>query len=315
MQQKKSLKIFLAGHKGMVGSAIERSLIRNGYRNIITKSKAELDLTNQNLTFKFLNKLKPNFVILSAAKVGGISLNAKFKHEFIYENTQIQNNVIHGSYLAGTKNLFFLSSSCIYPKLCKQPMKEKYLLSGPLEETNEAYSLAKISGIKMCEYYSSFFNVNFKSLVPPNLYGPNDNFDLTNSHFYPALLKKIFLAKKNNKKSIKIWGNGKAKRELMFVDDFADAVIFFMKKKIKEPYINIGNGKDYEINWFARMLMKNMKIKLNIAHDYTKPNGMPRKCLDISLAKKYGWKPENDYIKGFEITYKNFISKKKNYEK
>ena len=154
----------------MVGSAIEKSLIRNGYRNIITKSKAELDLTNQNLTFKFLNKLKPNFVILSAAKVGGISLNAKFKHEFIYENTQIQNNVIHGSYLAGTKNLFFLSSSCIYPKLCKQPMKEKYLLSGPLEETNEAYSLAKISGIKMCEYYSSFFNVNFKSLVPPNLW-------------------------------------------------------------------------------------------------------------------------------------------------
>ena len=315
MQQKKSFKIFLAGHKGMVGSAIHRSLIRNGYRNIITKSRAELDLTNQNLTFKFLKKLKPNFVILSAAKVGGISFNKKFKHEFIYENTQIQNNVIHGSYLSGTKNLFFLSSSCIYPKFCKQPMKEKYLLSGPLEETNEAYSLAKISGLKMCEYYSSFFNVNFKSLVPPNLYGPNDNFDLTNSHFYPALLKKIFLVKQNNKKSIKIWGNGKAKRELMFVDDFADAVVFFMKKKIKEPYINIGNGKDYEINWFTKMLMKNMKIRLNIVYDYTKPNGMPRKCLDISLAKKYGWKPENDYTKGFEITYKNFISNKKNYEK
>ena len=254
MQSKKDVKIFLAGHNGMVGSAIKRSLIKYGYKKIITKSRAELDLTDQNLTHKFLKKIKPDFVILSAAKVGGISFNKKFKHEFIYENTQIQNNVIHGSYLSGTKNLFFLSSSCIYPKFCRQPMKEKYLLSGKLEETNEAYSLAKISGLKMCEYYSNFFNLNYKSLVPPNLYGPNDNYDLTNSHFYPALLKKIFLAKRNNNKTIKIWGNGKARRELMFVDDFADAVVFFMKKKIKESFINIGNGRDYEINWFVKML-------------------------------------------------------------
>ena len=310
MQPKKDSKIFLAGHRGMVGSAIQKSLIKNGYKNIVTKSRKELDLTNQNLTHKFLKRIRPKFVILSAAKVGGINLNSKYKHEFIYENTQIQNNIIHGSYLAGVKNLFFLSSSCIYPKYCKQPMKENYLLTGALEETNEAYSLAKISGLKMCEYYSNFYNLNYRSLVPPNLYGPNDSFDLNSSHFYPALLKKIFLAKKNGKKSIQIWGNGKAKRELMFVDDFADAVIFFMKKKIKEPYINIGNGKDYEINWFAKMLMKNMNVKFNIIHDTSKPNGMPRKCLDISLAKKYGWKPNNDYVKGFKLTYKDFINKK-----
>lgn len=315
MQSKKDVKIFLAGHNGMVGSAIKKSLIRSGYKNIITKSRAELDLTEQHSTHKFLKRLKPDFVILSAAKVGGIRFNTKFKHEFIYENTQIQNNVIHGSYLAGTKNLFFLSSSCIYPKFCKQPMKEKYLLTGKLEETNEAYSLAKISGLKMCEYYSSFFNLNYKSLVPPNLYGPNDNYNLTNSHFYPALLKKIFLAKKNNQKKIKIWGNGRAKRELMFVDDFADAVVFFMKKKIKESFINVGNGRDYEINWFARMLMKNMNLKLQISHDTSKPNGMPRKCLDIGLAKKYGWEPNNDFSKGFKITFKDFLSNKKNYEK
>ena len=311
MQSKKDFKIFLAGHRGMVGSAIKKSLNKNGYQNIVVKSRVELDLTNQYLTHKFLKKIKPKFVILSAAKVGGINLNSKFKHEFIYENTQIQNNIIHGSYLAGIKNLFFLSSSCIYPKYCKQPMKEKYLLTGTLEETNEAYSLAKISGLKMCEYYSNFYNLNYKSLVPPNLYGPNDSFDLKSSHFYPALLKKIFLAKKNGKKSIQIWGNGKARRELMFVDDFADAVVFFMKKKIREPYINIGNGKDYEINWFAKMLMKNMNVQLKIIHDRTKPNGMPRKCLDISLAKKYGWRPKNDFAKGFKLTFDDFINKKK----
>ena len=196
MNSKKKIKIFIAGHKGMVGSAIRKSLVKNGYKNIIIKDRKSLDLTNQSSTYKFLKKNKPDFVILAAAKVGGIIYNSRFKHQFIYENNQIQNNLIHGSYLAGTKNLFFLGSSCIYPKYCKQPMKEKYLLSGPLEETNQAYSLAKIMGIKMCEYYSQFLNLNYKSLMPPNLYGPNDNFDLINSHFYPALIKKIFLAKK-----------------------------------------------------------------------------------------------------------------------
>tara|TARA_B100000700_G_scaffold286641_1_gene341730 strand:- start:6166 stop:7104 length:939 start_codon:yes stop_codon:yes gene_type:complete len=311
MSSKKKIKIFLAGHKGMVGSAIKRSLIKNGYKNIIVKDRKSLDLTNQNLTYKFLKKIKPDFVILAAAKVGGIIFNSHFKHQFIYENNQIQNNVIHGSYLAGTKNLFFLGSSCIYPKHCKQPMKEEYLLSGALEETNEAYSLAKIMGIKMCEYYSKFLNLNYKSLMPPNLYGPNDNFDLTNSHFYPALIKKIYLAKEYNKKSLNIWGTGKAKRELMFVDDFADSVVFFMKKKIKEPFLNIGIGKDYSINWYARMLMRFMNVKLKISYDTKKPDGMPRKCLDISLAKKYGWRPKCNYQKGFELTLQNFLENSK----
>ena len=312
MNSKKKIKIFLAGHKGMVGSAIRRSLIKNGYKNIIIKDKKSLDLTNQSSTYKFLKKIKPDFVILAAAKVGGIIFNSRFKHQFIYENNQIQNNVIHGSYLAGTKNLFFLGSSCIYPKYCKQPMKEKYLLSGSLEETNEAYSLAKIMGIKMCEYYSQFLNLNYKSLMPPNLYGPNDNFDLINSHFYPALIKKIYLAKKNNKKDLNIWGTGKAKRELMFVDDFADAVVFFMKKRIKEPFLNIGTGKDHSINWYAKMLMKFMNVKLKISYDLKKPDGMPRKCLDINLAKKYGWKPKNNFKKGFELTFENFLKNIKN---
>ena len=311
MIKDKKVKIFLAGHGGMVGSAIKRSLLRNGYKNIIVRKRNELDLTNQNLTFRFLKKIKPKFVILAAAKVGGIIFNSKFKHQFIYENNQIQNNVIHGSYLAGTKNLFFLGSSCIYPKYCKQPMKEKYILTGSLEETNDAYSLAKIVGIKMCEYYSSFLNLNYKSFMPPNLYGPNDNFDLNHSHFYPALMKKIYLAKKNNKKNLYVWGSGKAKRELMFVDDFADAVVFFMKKKIKEPFLNIGNGKDYEINWYAKLLMKLLNTKLKIIYDKKKPDGMPRKCLDISTAKKYGWKPNNNYKRGFELTFKDFLKNEK----
>ena len=302
----KKLKIFLAGHNGMVGSAIFKKLKINGYENIITRSRKELNLLNQKDTLKFLKKNKPYFVILAAAKVGGIKDNAKNKDKYIYENLQIQNNIIHGSYLAGVKNLFLLGSSCIYPKHCKQPMKEKYILSGPLEETNDAYSIAKISGLKMCEYYSKIYNLNFKSIMPPNLYGPNDNFDLETSHFYPALIKKIYLSKLNNKKKLNIWGTGKAKRELMFVEDFADAVLFFMKKKISQPFINIGTGKEHSIIWYAKYLMKQMKVKLKVKFDRSKPDGMPHKCLDISIAKQYGWKPTDNLDKGFEITFNHF---------
>ena len=302
-------KIFLAGHKGMVGSAIYKKLKINGYKNILVRSRSELNLLDQNKTFRFLKKNKPHFVILAAAKVGGIKANLKSKDKFIYENLQIQNNIIHGSYLAGVKNLFLLGSSCIYPKHCNQPMKEKYLLTGPLEETNDAYSIAKIAGLKMCEYYSKTYNLNFKSIMPPNLYGPNDNFDLDTSHFYPALIKKIYLCKLNNRKKLIIWGTGKAKRELMFVEDFADAIIFFMKKKIKQPFLNIGTGKENSILWYAKYLMKKMKVKLKIKFDKTKPDGMPRKCLDISIAKTYGWKPINNLDKGFQITF-NYFTKK-----
>jgi GDP-L-fucose synthase len=225
----------------------------------------------------------------------------------MYENIQIQNNLIHGTYLAGCKNLFFLGSSCIYPKHSKQPMKENYLLTGSLEESNDAYALAKITGLKMCEYYSNNYKVNFKSLMPPNLYGPNDNYNLRESHFYPALIKKIHTAKIKNKKKLVIWGSGKPRRELMFVDDFALAVIYFMNKKIKEPFINIGIGKDYPIKWYANFIMKQLKIKLKVHYDKSKPDGMPKKCLDITLAKKYGWKFNGDFKKAFKITYENFL--------
>jgi len=275
----------------------------------LVRSRSELNLLDQNRTFRFLKKNKPHFVILAAARVGGIKANLKNKDKFIYENLQIQNNIIHGSYLAGIKNLFLLGSSCIYPKYCNQPMKEKYLLTGPLEETNDAYSIAKIAGLKMCEYYSKNYNLNFKSIMPPNLYGPNDNFDLETSHFYPALIKRIYLCKLNNRKKLIIWGTGKAKRELMFVEDFADAIIFFMKKKIKQPFLNIGTGKENSILWYAKYLMKKMKVKLKIKFDKTKPDGMPRKCLDISIAKTYGWKPINNLDKGFQITFNHFTKK------
>ena len=307
MQLNRNTKIFLAGHKGMVGTAILKKLKENGYTNIITRSRKQLNLLDQNKTFNFLKKNKPKFVIIAAAKVGGIVANMKNKSEFFYENLQIQNNLIHGSYLSGVKNLFLLGSSCIYPKLCKQPMKEEYLLSGPLEESNDAYALAKIAGVKMCDYYSRNYNLNFKSLMPPNLYGPNDNYNPTKSHFYPALIRKIHIAKKNNTKKLIIWGSGKPKRELMFVNDFADAVIYFMKIKIKEPFLNIGTGKDFSINWYAKFVMKKMKVKLKIYYDKSKPDGMPKKCLEINLAKKYGWKPKNNFDDAFKETYEYFL--------
>ena len=310
----KNSKIYIAGHNGMVGSAITRKLKQKGFKNLIFKDKNQLDLVDQKKTFQFLKRNKPEFVILAAARVGGIVANSKYKDKFLYENLQIQNNIIHGSYQAGVKNLFFLGSSCIYPKFCKQPMKEKYLLTGSLEESNDAYAIAKIAGLKMCQYYTDMLNLNYKSLMPPNLYGPNDNFDLNNSHFYPALLKKIYYSKINNKKILNIWGTGKAKRELMFVEDFADSIIFFMNKKIKEPFINIGIGKDYPIKWYAKFLMKKMSVKLKIKYDKSKPDGMPKKCLDIALAKKYGWKPKNDFSKAFDITFNYFLKNKKKFK-
>ena len=294
MKLNKDIKIFLAGHNGMVGSAILKKLKDYGFKKIITRNRKNLDLTNQEKTFKFLKKHKPYFVIIAAAKVGGIGANNKFKDQFIYENLQIQNNIIHGSFLAGVKNLFLLGSSCIYPKKCKQPMKEKYLLTGPLEETNDAYAIAKIAGLKMCEFYSKLHNLNFKTLMPPNLYGPNDNYNLNESHFYPALIKKIHIAKIKKKSEIILWGTGKPKRELMFVYDFADAVIFFMNKKIRESFINIGTGKYFSIIWYAKFIMRKLNIKLRIKFDKSKPDGTPKSAL-ISLGQKYGWKPKNNF--------------------
>ena len=306
MINKKS-KIFVAGHNGMVGSAIIRKLKKKGFSKIFFIDKNKLNLLDQEKVFKFLKKKKPDLVIIAAARVGGIQANSSFKQIFIYENLQIQNNLIHGSYLAKIKNLIFLGSSCVYPKFCKQPMKESYLLSGKLEETNDAYAIAKIAGIMMCHNYSLKYRLNYQSLMPPNLFGPGDNYDLKNSHFFPALLKKIYLAKIKKKRILSVWGTGKPKRELMFVEDFVDALIFFMNKKNNEPFINIGVGKAFTIEWYAKYIMKKLGVKLKISYDKNRLDGMPKKCLDITLAKKYGWKPTNNLDYGFDITFRDFL--------
>ena len=308
MISKKS-KIFIAGHKGMVGSAIKKKFELNGYKKILTINKDKLNLLDQKKVFNYLKKSKPDLVIIAAAKVGGIIANSLYKSQFIYENLQIQNNLIHGSYLAGVKNLIFLGSSCIYPKYSKQPIKEKYILTAPLEETNDAYAIAKISGILMCNNYSKNYKLNYKCLMPSNMYGPNDNYHLKNSHFFAALIRKIYEAKILKKKKFTIWGSGKVYRELLFVDDFADAVLFFLNKKFKESFINIGSGKDYTIKWYAKFIMKEMGINLKIKFDKSKPDGMPKKLLDVNLAKKYGWKSKTSLEKGFKETFNNFINK------
>ena len=310
MINKKS-KIFVAGHNGLVGSAIVRKLKDKGYKNIITIEKYKLDLTNQSKVFDFLKKKKPKFIFIAAAKVGGIYSNNKFRAEFIHSNLTIQNNIIHGAHKCNIKNLIFLGSSCVYPKLCKQPIKEEYLLNGILEKTNEPYAIAKIAGIKMCESYNYQYKTNYKCLMPTNTFGPNDNYDSLNSHFFPSLIKKIDTIKKKKKDTLIIWGDGSPKRELIFVDDLAEACIFFMNKKIKETFINIGTGKDHTIKEYANMLLKIIypEKKIKIKFDKTKPNGTPRKVLNIELAKKYGWVAKTDIKKAIEITYRDFLNK------
>jgi GDP-L-fucose synthase len=303
MSLKKS-KIYVAGHNGLVGSAIIRRLKFFGYKDIITIDRERLDLTNQLKVLKFLKKTKPKFIIIAAAKVGGINANNKYRADFIYENLSIQNNLIHGAYLNKIKNIIFLGSSCVFPKNCKQPIKEKYLLNGVLEYTNEPYAVAKIAGIKLCENFNLQYNTNYKCLMPSNTYGPGDNYDLETSHFYPALIKKILNAKKKMETNIILWGTGRAKRELIYVDDLADACIFFMNKKTKENLINIGVGKDYTIKQYAEFISKYLNYPIQIKFDKTKPDGTKRKLLDISVAKRYGWSPKVSLKSGFFKTIK-----------
>ena len=297
-------KIFVAGHKGLVGSAIIRKLKSESFKRIITVEKNKVDLLNQKKTYDFLKKVNPDLTIVCAGRVGGINANQTMKAKFIFENLQIQNNLIHGSFLAKVKNLIFLGSSCIYPKKSKIPIKEEYLLSSKLEDTNDAYALAKIAGIKMCESYSKNYNLNYKSLMPCNLYGSGDNYDLSKSHFYPALIRKIFIAKKSNKKMIEVWGSGLPQRELMHVDDLANAVYFFLNKKIKEGFLNVGSGKDYSINWYVKFIMKNLNINLKIKRNKSMPDGTFRKLLDSSKAYNYGWRPIISLEQGFFETIK-----------
>ena len=303
-------RIFLAGHKGLVGSAILRLLKKKNYKNIITKPHNKLDLLDQKKTFSFLKKNKINVVIIAAAKVGGIKANNNFKAEFIYNNLQIQNNLIHGSYLAGIKDLLFLGSSCIYPKNSKQPMKESYLLSSSLEKTNEPYSIAKIAGIKMCESYNYQYKTNYKCLMPTNTFGPNDNYDSQESHFIPALIKKIIIAKKLNKKSIVLWGTGKSKREIIYVDDIAEATIFFLKRNTKDTFINIGSNYEMTIAGYANFIKKIIYPKLKIKFDNNKSlDGVKRKLMDSSLARSYGWKPKHDLNNSIINLYKTLKEK------
>ena len=306
------MSIFLAGHNGLVGSAIHRKLLKKKYKNIITIDRKKLDLLNQQAVFNFIKRKKPKIVIIAAAKVGGVYHNNIHGADFIYENLQIQSNLIHSSFKNNVKRIIFLGSSCIYPKKAKQPINERYLLSGKLEETNEPYAVAKIAGIKMCEAYNKQYKTKYLCLMPTNTYGPNDNYDTQNSHFFPALIKKAHECKIKKKKIFKVWGSGKPMRELIFVDDIAEACVFFMNKNIKESLINIGTGKDMRIKDYVSFLINKLKLKVQIKYDKSKPDGVFRKVLDIKLAKKYGWKPRFSLEKGFEITYKDFIKK---YEK
>ena len=306
MISKKS-KIFLAGHNGMVGSAVLNTLKSRNYKNIITIEKQKLDLRNQNKVRRFLEKARPHAVIVAAAKVGGIYANNQYKADFIYDNLQIQNNLINGSYQAGVKNLIFLGSSCIYPKNCKQPIKENYLLSGSLEKTNDAYAIAKIAGIKLCESYNQQYKLNYKCLLPCNAYGPNDNYDEKNSHFFPAIIKKIIDAVKKNKKHITIWGDGTPRRELIFSYDLADAIIFFLNKKTKENIINIGTRDERSVYEFTKYVMKFLKVNLKIRFTNKSLKGTFRKKLDTSLAKKYGWVSKINLNKGLSITISDYL--------
>jgi len=302
-------KIYIAGHKGLIGSAILRKLQADGYKKIIYRTRQQLDLKNQKKVFLFLKKNKPDFIFIAAAKVGGIYSNNSYKAEYIFDNMSIQSNLIHSAYLCGIKNLIFLGSSCVYPRMCKQPIKESYLLTGELEKTNDAYAIAKIAGIKMCESYNDQYNTNYKCLMPTNTFGPNDNYDELNSHMFPALIKKVHKIKMNNKKELILWGNGLAKREVIYVDDIADACVYFMKKKSKHIIINIGTGKDYSIKEYAQLVLKTIipNRKIKIKYDLSKPNGTPKKVLDINLAKKYGWKSKKNLKNSILKTYEYFL--------
>jgi GDP-L-fucose synthase len=296
-------KIYIAGHRGMVGSAIVRVLEQNGYKNLVLRTSKELNLTNQIAVKEFFETEKPEYVFLAAAKVGGIVANNTFRAEFIYENLMIQNNVIHNSWLSGVKKLIFLGSSCIYPKNAPQPLKEEYLLTGLLESTNEPYAIAKIAGIKMCEAYRDQYGCNFISVMPTNLYGPNDNYDLNNSHVLPALLRKFMEAKYNGDNYVAIWGTGTPLREFLHVDDLASACMFLMKSYNEKEFLNIGVGEDISILDLAILVKTIVGYKGEIIFDKSKPDGTPRKLMDVSNLKSLGWKANIDLYEGIKKVY------------
>jgi GDP-L-fucose synthase len=302
-------KIYVAGHNGMVGSAIVRKLKALGFQNLVVKSSKELDLRNQQAVAEFFENEKPAYVFLAAAKVGGIVANNTYRADFIYENIQIQNNVIHNSFLSGVKKLMFLGSSCIYPKLAPQPLKEEYLLTGLLEPTNEPYAIAKIAGIKMCEAYMDQYGCNFISVMPTNLYGPNDNYDLQNSHVLPAMIRKFHEAKLNNSSSVELWGTGTPMREFLHADDLADACVFLMETYSEKELVNIGTGVDVTIAELAETIKDEVGFEGEIIWNTDKPDGTPRKLMDVSKLRGLGWKHKIDLREGISKVYAEYQSR------
>jgi GDP-L-fucose synthase len=299
----KDAKIYIAGHNGMVGSALVRKLQAEGYYNLVLKSSKEVNLTNQQQVIQFFETEKPEYVFLAAAKVGGIVANNTYRAQFIYENLMIESNVIHQSYVYGVKKLLFLASSCIYPKFAQQPISETELLQGALEPTNEPYAIAKIAGIKLCENYNTQYGTNFISVMPTNLYGPNDTYDVNNSHVVPALLQKFHNATKNNEKTVEVWGSGSPKREFMHVDDLASACYFLMQMYTGNTAINIGTGEDISIKSLAEMVKDIVGFKGKITWNTDKPDGTPKKLLNVSLLHSLGWKHSIDLEKGIKDVY------------
>lgn len=298
----KSAKIYIAGHRGMVGSAIERKLISEGFNNIIARTSSELDLRNQQAVNAFFDLEKPDYVILAAAKVGGIHANNTYRAEFIYDNLMMEANIIHAAYLNKVKKLLFLGSSCIYPKMAPQPLREEYLLSGYLEATNQPYAIAKIAGIEMCDSYRAQYGCNFISAMPTNLYGTNDNYHPENSHVLPALIRRIILAKKNNDPSVVIWGTGTPRREFMHVDDLADACYFLMQNYNEAGLVNIGWGEDVSIKELASLITSEVGYLGNLEFDATKLDGTPRKLMDTNKINHLGWKPSINLLDGIRKT-------------
>ncbi len=304
----KTSKIYVAGHRGLVGSAIVRRLTDGGYRNLVTATHRELDLEDQRATRAFFEKEKPDYVILAAAKVGGIHSNNTYRADFIYRNLMIECNTIHSAYLSGVERLLFLGSSCIYPRDCPQPIKETYLLTGALEKTNEPYAIAKIAGINLCESYNSQYGTQYLSAMPTNLYGPFDNFDLENSHVLPALMRKAHEAKLRQDDTLPVWGSGKPRREFLYVDDMADACVFLMESDIGQGLFNIGTGVDVEIGKLAEMIKACVGFEGELVFDPTKPDGTPRKLMDVSKMSALGWTAKTPLEEGLEKTYRWYLA-------
>lgn len=310
-----SSKIFVAGHNGMVGSAIVRRLKKAGYNNIIVRNRHELDLTNQALVQEFLATEKPDYIFLAAARVGGVHANNTYRAEFIYQNLMIQTNVIHSAWLAGIDKLLFLGSSCIYPRSCPQPIIEDYLLSSGLEPTNEPYAIAKIAGIKMCENYNRQYGTSYVSVMPTNLYGPNDNYDLNNSHVLPAFIRKAHEAKLRQDDKFVVWGSGTPMREFLYVDDMADACVFLMEKGINDGIFNVGTGEDVTIRELAHTVMDVVGFKGEIIFDASKPDGTPRKLLNVSKMRDLGWTAKTSLRDGIAASYADFLNENSRHHK